>query len=189
MMSKKTTLMDRATDRVADTWSDTVDRMLPAVESAREAVEEFIDGTARPAVATARDTASTVAREKAAPLVATGAGLAAQKAGALATRAEDFSAPKKNHRGLKLLAVLGLLGIVGAIITKRINDNKLGGSDSWSTGSTGSSGYPAAARTTDDPGGASPDEALADDAEEPKRPTTPDSPAELIDLPADNRHN
>ncbi len=188
-MSKKTTLMDRATDRVADSWSDTVDRMLPAVESAREAVEEFLDGTAKPAVATARDTASTVAREKAAPLIATGAGLAAQKAGALATRAEDLSAPKKNnHRGLKLLAALGLLGIVGAIITKRINDNKLGGSDSWSTGS-GSAGYPGAARTTDDPGGASPDEALADDAEEPKRPTTPDSPAELIDLPADNRHN
>jgi hypothetical protein len=41
---------------------------------------------------------------------------------------------------------------------------------------------------TDDPGGASPDEALADAAEEPHTVTTPDDPAEVVELdPTESR--
>ena len=41
---------------------------------------------------------------------------------------------------------------------------------------------------TDDPGGASPDEALADAAEEPHAVTTPDDPADVVELdPTESR--
>ena len=40
----------------------------------------------------------------------------------------------------------------------------------------------AAADTDDDTGGASPDEAVADQAEAPHAVTTPDEPADVVDL-------
>ena len=83
------TLLERAADRTTD-----------AVETAVEMTQEFLENTARPAL---QDAAA-----KTAPIVAAGAGMAADRAAQAKEYAEAKSTeltghPKKKHRGRKFL--------------------------------------------------------------------------------------
>jgi hypothetical protein len=167
-----------------------------AVELATEAREK-----AGPALADARS--------KAAPVVAAGATFAASKAEDLGTRASAGLAgasatatdavtgkvaalkgeqPKKGSK-LKKVVLIGGLATAVAVVARKLQ----GGHDSssWQSSYVPSAppkaapstpSVPTPAAGADDTGGSSPDEALADQAEGAREATTPDSPAEVIDL-------
>ena len=116
----------------------------------------------------------------------------------------EIEAPKpKRHWFRNTLLVLGLLGIAG-FVAKRLSDRpstttwestpapapaapaSSGSSTSGSSsGSSASSSAGAHRAETTDQGGASPDVAAADAAAEPHDVTTPDNPAETIDVKRD----
>lgn len=191
-----------------------------------DSVEHFLEDTARPAVAdaadraregagrareSARESARTFTTEKAAPLVASGAAMAAQRAQQVQLKADEIaSAPqRRRRRRIKLFALAGLLAVVAAIIVRRRMDTTAEhwqpvehqpglrstspnstGAGSTSPGGTGTmasstSTTTSPSSTTDDPGGAAPDEAISDAADTPTYPSTPDAPAEVVDLPSD----
>ncbi|MFN8192217.1 MAG: hypothetical protein U0R78_17690 [Nocardioidaceae bacterium] len=88
---------------------------------------------------------------------------------------------KPAHKGrgrLTKLLFLGALAAVGAAVFKKLRSGS--SSDNWQ-----SSYVPAPAPTpapaTDD-AGSGPDEAVSDATAEPHEPTTPDSPAEVVDV-------
>ena len=170
-----------------------------AVELATEAREK-----AGPALADARS--------KAAPVVAAGATFAASKAEDLGTRASAGLAgasaaatdtvsgkvaalkgeqPKKGSK-LKKVVLIGGLAAAVAVVARKLQGGQ--DSSSWQSSyvpsappkATPSVPTPAAGAddtaTVEDTGGSSPDEALADQAEGAHEATTPDSPAEVIDL-------
>ena len=200
-LRKKKTLLDQA--------SDYVDALRPQVEAAvsqaRVAVEDFVEGTARPALhdarekagpalADARDKASDYAgeaRKKAAPLVATGAALAAEKAAAAKEVADAKVAqlkgepPKKKGGKLKKVALFALIAGAVGFVARKLQGG--GSSDNWQSSyvPTPATETPAAASgaTEEDPGGASPDEAIADASEGGAHAaTTPEDPADVIPI-------
>jgi hypothetical protein len=135
-MTRQTTLLERAADRTTD-----------AVETAVELTQEFIENTARPFV---ENTAKPVLHDAAAktvPLVAAGAGIAAERA----TQAKEYAEaksreltgrPEKKRRGRKLLmlALLGGLAAAAAVLARRF----MGDSGEWTSA--------APASTPDNPG-------------------------------------
>jgi hypothetical protein len=184
-LRKNKTLLDQA--------SDYVDNVRPHVESAMasalDAVEDFYENTARPALLDAKDKAGPAladAREKAAPLVATGAAKAADVA-AQAKEAADARVaqlrgeePKKKKGGkLKKLAFFAALAGAVGFVAKKLQAG--GQADNWQS-SYVPSPAPAPAKHADDAGAAGPDEALSDAANEPHAASTPDQPAEVVDL-------
>lgn len=110
---------------------------------------------------------------------------------AVAALKGEVEAPKKKkkHRFRKFLLVLGLGGVV-AFVAKKLSDRP--STTTWESTPTPAPA-PAApagahkAETTEgnDQGGASPDVAAADAAAEPHAATTPDNPAETIDVKKD----
>ncbi len=117
------------------------------------------------------------------------------KAALAALRGEVEAPPaKKKHRFRKFLLVLGLGGIAAAV-AKKMSDRQA--TSSWESASTPAPAptpvptpAPAAeagahrgeADTAEDQGGSSPDVAAADAAAEPHAATTPDAPAETVDV-------
>src|SRR3954469_11333445 len=203
-LRKKKSLLDQA--------SDFIDEVRPQVESAvataLDAAEEFYEKTARPALVDARDKAGPAladAREKAAPYVAEArdraaaaladardqaAPLAAQvadKASDLAAQAKEAAdaqvaqlrgEEKKKGSKLKRVAIFAALAGVAAFAVKKLRGPK---TDNWQS-SYVPTPAPAPAPAPTDAGAAGPDEALSDAADEPRAATTPDAPAELVDL-------
>ncbi len=108
---------------------------------------------------------------------------------AVAALKGEVEAPKKKHRLRTLLIVLGLGGIAAAV-AKKMSDREP--TTAWQSSYTPT---PAATAATDnggahradadDQGGASPDVAAADAAAAPHSATTPDNPAEIIDVTKD----
>lgn len=231
-LRKKKSLLDQA--------SDYVDAVRPQVESAvnqaLDAVGDFVETTARPALADAREKAGPAladartraaagiadarekagpvvadARAKAAPLIATGAAVASEKAAAVKEMADAKVAvlkgepPKKKKGGkLKKVALFAVVAGAAGFVAKKLQGGKQ--SDNWqssyvpspppasTTGTGPSTDTPLATTPVPppvisevDPGGASPDEAIADQAETPHPVTTPDEPAEVIAL--DDKNN
>ena len=203
-LRKKKSLLDQA--------SDYIDQVRPQVESAvataLDAAEEFYEKTARPALVDAREKAGPAladarekaapyvadardravaaladAREQAAPLVAQGA----SKAGDLAAQAKEAADAQvaqlrgeEKKKGGKLRKVAIFAALAGAVgfIAKKLQGSGQG--DSWQSSYVPT---PAPAPSaTDDAGAAGPDEALSDAADEPQPVTTPDDPAEVVDL-------
>lgn len=150
------------------------------------------------------------ARRKAAPYVASGTAFAAAKGHELGDRAsvtlddarsavsEKVSGkvadlkgeqPKKGSKLKKLVLIGGIAGVV-AVVARKLQ----GGQDSSAWQSSYVPSPPpkapapvkpdvdAAVVAGDDPGGSSPDEALADSAEGAHEVTTPDDPATTVDL-------
>ena len=178
---------------------DARDKAGPALADARE--------KAAPMVAEARDRASAAlaeareqagpalaeARAKAAPIVAAGA---AKAGGAAAAAKESADArvaqlrgeePKKKGGKLKKLALFAALAGAVGFVAKKLQGG--GQADNWQssyvpTPAPTPSTSPAASapKHADDAGAAGVDEALSDAAEEPKPVTTPDDPAEVVDL-------
>jgi hypothetical protein len=184
-LRKNKTLLDQASDYV-DTVRPQVES---AVASALDVVEDFYENTARPALVDAKEKAAPAladARSKAAPLVASGAAKAADVA-AQAKEAADARVAqlrgeepqkKKGSKLRKLAFFAALAGVVG-FVAKKLQSG--GQADNWQS-SYVPSPAPAPAKPTQDAGAAGPDEALSDAADEPHAASTPDQPAEVVDL-------
>ncbi len=189
--------IDTAKDFVQDTaipaLSDARDKAGPVLADARD--------KAAPVIADARSKAAPViadARSKAAPIVASGVALATDKATAAKTVADAKVAQlkgepvKKKGGKVKKIALVALLGAGAAAVAKKLQGG--GKSDNWQS-SYAPTPAPAATSPVEtpaetpaqDPGGAAPDEAIADAAEAPHPVTTPDEPAEVVDLDASSK--
>ena len=186
-LRKKKSLLDQA--------ADYIDQVRPQVESAvataLDAAEEFYEKTARPALVDAREKAGPAladAREKAAPYVAE----ARERASEVASHAKEAAdarvaqlrgeEPKKKGGKLRKLAIFALVAGAVGFVAKKLQGG--GQADNWQSSYVPT---PAPARTpppADDAGAAGPDEALSDAADEPQPVTTPDQPAEVVDLEA-----
>jgi len=181
------------------------------LEQAADYVEAAVDSAvekAGPILAEAKEKAGPAlidARDKATPLIAQSAALAAEKAAqgkevATAKAAELTGKPKKKkHRLRKFLLITGLAAALG-FVAKKLTAK--GDQDNWQSSYTpappprdadrtdtpiaDAAAANAAAASTEgaDEGGAGPDEALADAAEESHDITTPDAAAEVVDLEA-----
>jgi hypothetical protein len=179
-------------DQAGETVSEYVEQVKPQLGSAVATARE----KAAPVLADVRDKAAPViadARDKAGPAIAAGAAVAAEKiaagasiaaekaaeaAEAAAEKVADVAEPKK--KGGKLRKVLLFTGIAAAaaFVLTKLRSGK--DSDNWQSSYTPT---PAPApRTEDDKGGASPDEAIADQAESPRPVTTPDDPSEVVEV-------
>ncbi|GAA1951950.1 hypothetical protein GCM10009798_09010 [Nocardioides panacihumi] len=124
-MTRQTTLLERAADRTTD-----------AVETAVGITQEFIENTAKPFVENTAMPALQDAAAKTAPIVAAGAGIAAERAAQAKQFAEAKSQeltghPKKKRRGRKLLmfALLGALAAAGGVLARRM----MGNSPDWTS--------------------------------------------------------
>jgi vacuolar-type H+-ATPase subunit H len=200
MPKKSKTLLDHANDLA----TDIVDKIGPQVEHAVETAKEKAGPViaeardkAAPAVSDARDRINTevipaIAAAIAAANEATeevrGEAGKRSKAAVAALKGEVEAPTKKTHRFRNFLVVLGLGGLV-AFVAKKLSDRP--STTTWESNYT-----PAPAPTTptsaagahraegegDDQGGSSPDVAKADAAAEPHEATTPDNPAETIDV-------
>jgi hypothetical protein len=171
---------------------DAKDKAGPALADARD--------KAAPYVAEARERATAAladAREQAAPVVASGAARAAELA-AQAKEAADAQVaqlrgqaqPEEKQGGkLKKVALFAALAAAVGFVAKRLQGG--GQSDNWQSSyvpTPAPAATPAAPAATSAPtvnhdaGAAGPDEALSDAADEPRPVTTPDDPAEVVDL-------
>ena len=208
-LRKKKSLLDQA--------SDYVDTVRPQVESAvttaLDAVEDFYEKTARPALLDARDKAGPAladAREKAAPYVAEArdratsaladarenaapaladardraaevAAQAKEAADARVAQLRGQEPPKKKGSKLKKIALFAALAGAVGFIAKKLQGG--GQADNWQSSYVPSPAPAAApAPQAHDAGAAGPDEALSDATDEPHAATTPDAPAEVVDL-------
>ena len=197
---KKKTLLDQA--------GEYVDAARPHVEAALESARDFVQDTAIPAMNEAKEKAGPAladAREKAAPIIASGAALAAEKATAAKEAADakvsSLKPEKKKKSKLKRFLLFSAIAGGVAVVAKKLQAGA--SSDNWqssytpspppnpSTPSTQTPPTPAAPTSGGDPltdplpddsGGASPDEAMSDNADTPHPSTTPDNPAEVVDL-------
>ncbi|MGD9962006.1 hypothetical protein [Nocardioides sp.] len=202
---KKKSLMDQA--------GDLVDQILPAIESAVDTAKEkavplYQDAKDRavPLYQDAKDRAVPLyndAVDSAKPVLAQGRALATEKAAqgaaivaehaatgrdlATAKVAEIKGEPAKK-KGSKLKKVLVITGVAGiaAFVYKKLTASD----DSWQSAYTPAPPPPAkpaapVAEPADDAAAASPDEAIADAVEEPHAVTTPDDPAEVVEVEGD----
>jgi hypothetical protein len=194
---KKQSLLDQA--------SDYIDQVRPQVESAvasaLDAAEDFYENTARPALVEAKEKAApyvaearerttaalSEVRDQAAPLVAAGAGKAAE----VATQAKEAAdahveqlrgEEKKKGSKLKKLAIFAALAGAVGFVAKKLQSG--GQSANWQSSyvPTPAPAPSTSPTATDDAGAAAPDEAISDAADEPQPVTTPDDPAEVVDL-------
>src|SRR4051812_43838740 len=211
MGRKNKSLLDQATDTVTQYAEQVKPQLESAVATAKEkagpaladakakAGPALADAKAKagPALADAKAKAAPViadARAKAAPVVASGAAIAAEKiaagasiaaekaaAGAQAAAEKvDAVATTKEKKGGKLKKLLIFTGIAAAaaFLVKKLQGR--GQSDNWQSSYTPTPApRPAPEKDT---GGASPDEAIADSAEAPHPVTTPDDPADVVDV-------
>jgi hypothetical protein len=190
--------VEAAVEKAGPILADAKDRAGAAIADARE--------QAGPTLVDARD--------KATPLIAQSAALAAEKASqaadlasakaaegrdlASAKAAELTGKPKKKHRLRKLLVFTGLAALLGFVYKKAQASSD---SENWQSSYTPTPPARAASETpifdaaqaasddepvANDEGGAGPDEALADSVEEEHPVTTPDEPAEVVELEADD---
>lgn len=177
-LRKKKSLMDQA--------NGYVEAVRPQVESAVASAKE----KAGPAIADAKEKAGPViadAKAKAAPAIAATAAAAAEKAVEFAERAEEAAdeatQPKKKKRSKlkKLLLVTGLAAGI-AFAVKKFQGDKT--EDNWQSSYVPSP--PATEKPVEDAAGSSPDEALADQSEAPHDVTSPDEPAQSVDVESED---
>ncbi|MDP3969036.1 MAG: hypothetical protein Q8Q02_12225 [Nocardioides sp.] len=206
MKHRSKDLRDRATDlkdQLAPHVEQAVGKAGPALADARE--------KAAPLVAEARDKAAPYvadARGKTAPVVAEardrwqrevapalGAAVAAADEATADYRAEavrrgaataaalrgevDVTPPKKKGRKRKVLLLLGLAGLGFAAVKKFTGQD----SQAWESSYQPTPPTPAPVPThTNDSAAATPDEALADAVEAPHAASTPEQPADSVDV-------
>lgn len=192
----------RRNKTILEQAADYVDAVVEAAsEKAGPVITDALD-KAGPMVADAKDKAGPIvadARDKATPLLAAGVAAAAAQASHVADFASEKAAdlkgePKKKHRLRKLLLITGVAALL-AFVAKKLTSG--GDQDNWQSsytpspppGSTSSDTpiFDAASAASDEPtandeGGAGPDEALADAAEEAHPVTTPDEPADVVEV-------
>ena len=169
-------------DQASDTVSQYVEQVKPQLETAVASAKD----KAGPALADAKAKAAPVIASSAAlaaEKVAAGAALAAEKAqqaaDTTAAKAEQVAQPKKKHRFRKLLFVTGIAA-TAAFVAKKLRSGSE--SQNWQSSYTPTPAPPARPVTPDDEGGASPTEAISDQADSPNPVSTPDNPADVVDV-------
>jgi hypothetical protein len=192
----------RRNKTILEQAADYVDTIVEAAsEKAGPAIAEALD-KAGPVWAEAKDKAGPAladAKDRATPLLAAGVAAAAAQASNVADFANEKAAdlkgePEKKHRLRKLLIITGV-GALMVFIAKKLRSG--GDQDNWQSSYTppppptarasDTPIYDAASASSDEPtaddeGGAAPDEALADAAEQAHPVTTPDEPADVVDV-------
>ena len=193
-VNKALPLLADARDKAGTTYADAREKAGPMLADARvKAGTTYADARekAGPAIADAR--------EKAAPIIASGAALAAEKAAAgkefanaKVAELKGEPAPKKRGGKLKKILVFTGLAAVAGVVVKRLTADRT--ADNWQSSyvptpapaTTRPTATPPVATTpvddADDSAGSSPDEALADSTEAPHQVTTPDDPAEVVEI-------
>jgi vacuolar-type H+-ATPase subunit H len=190
--------VEGARDKAAPLLADARDKAAPLLADAREKAAPLVADArdkAGPALSDAKDRLTT----EVLPVI-TAAIAAASEAtedvrgetkkrgkAAVAALKGEVEAPKKTHRIRNLLVVLGLGGIVAAV-AKKLSAREA--TTAWQSSYTptpaapasGAGAHRADADEANDQGGASPDVAAADAAAAPHAATTPDNPAETIDV-------
>lgn len=201
---KKHSLMDSAAE-AAENIRPTIES---AMDTAREKAVPLIHDArerATPLLQDGRDLAvekASEAREKAGPLLHEGKELAAEKAAQgreyAAEKAPVVKAaarekvnelrgiepePEKKGGKLKKVLFLGVLAGLGAILYKKLagdNNSQANWQSSYVPAPAPAASSTAAAE--DDQAAAAPGEAIADSTDKPKSDTTPDDPAEVVNL-------
>jgi hypothetical protein len=202
---RKKTLIEQAADYVEAAVESAREKAGPILADARDKAGPALADArdkAGPMLADARD--------KAAPLLAQSAAIASERASAAVELAADKAAvgrdlaaakaaelrgePKKKHRLRKLMVFTGLAALLGFVYQKARGSSE---SDNWQSSYTPTPPPRPASETpifdaaasessdesvADDEGGASPDEAIADAVEEQHPVTTPDEPADVVEL-------
>ncbi len=198
---------DKAAPYVADARDKAREVGTPYAAQARDLTAPYVADVrskAAPHLATVRDRTAPLVHEakvKAAPVVAAGAAAAGSRAAAVKDLAEAKVAeltgqPEKKKRSrVKTLLVLAGVAGAAALVAKKLQGSR---EDPWQSSYTPTPPpsptaadvppSPVAADTAvlDDSAGSSPDEALADAADAPRAATTPDDPAEVVDV--DGQH-
>ncbi|MFS3127781.1 hypothetical protein ACLM5J_05185 [Nocardioides sp. Bht2] len=189
-------LIETATEVVEQVADQVTPVLESAVETARKKLAEGIE-QATPVVESAMETARKKLAEgveQATPVVESAVGTAREKladgavllhegreaATAKLSEVASQPAPKKSGGKLKWILATGALAVVGGAIFKKLKADQ-GAGDNWQSSYT----PPAPVRPVaeaDDSAAATPDEALADNAATPHRDTTPDDPAEFVEL-------
>jgi len=184
---------ESAKETAVPVLSDAKDRAVPLLDQGRTLAAE--KGSAAAAVARERAAAGAAL---AASQASSGRDLAAARVARLRREPEP-----KGGKLKKFLLVTGLLAL-GGIILKSVRDRQA--NDNWQSSYVPPASAPAAPSTagvplgspadglanpltdplpgsiSDDPGGAGPDEAMSDAVDSPHPVTTPDQPADVIDL-------
>ncbi|HEY3529997.1 MAG TPA: hypothetical protein VGK78_12690 [Nocardioides sp.] len=206
LMQQAADYVEAAVEKAGPVLAEAKDRAEAALADAREQAGPVLAEAKAKAGPTLAD-----AREKATPLIAQGAALAAEKASVAADLAAEKAAqgkelaankaarltskPQKKHRLRKLLILSGLAAVIGFAVKKlQSGGDRANWQSSYtpnpppSSRAAGSTDTPiadaaaAASGEGADVGGAGPDEALADATDESHDVTTPDEPAEVVDL-------
>ena len=200
-LRKKKSILDQAVDAYNDQVRPQVDAAVATAKEKGGPVLADAKAKAGPVITDAKAKAGPVladAKAKAGPAiaagaavaadkVAAGAAVAAEKAAAAAETAADkvaeVATPQKK-KGSKLKKLLVLTGLAAGIafVAKKLQGGKQ--SDNWQSSYTPTPAPAAkpAAKPADDGAGASPSEAIADQAESAHPVTTPDDPAEVVDV-------
>lgn len=160
-----------ARDKAAPYVADARDRAAAALADARE--------QAGPAIADLRNQAAPYvadARER-----ATEAAAAAKEAADARVAQLKGEEPKKKGGKLKKVALFAVIAGAIGFVAKKLQGG--GQSDNWQSSYVPTPApTPTPAKPADDAGAAGPGEAISDAAEQPKPATTPDDPAEVVDL-------
>lgn len=176
---KAAPLLADARDRTAPLLAEAREKAAPALHEAKDRINSDVLPVLTAAVAAAGAATEDVRGETA----------KRGKAVAAALKGE-VDVPKESHKLRNLLVLLGLGGLV-AFVMKKKSDREP--TTAWqssytptpaSTSAAGATpaGAHKAEESADDVGGASPDVAVADAAATPHEATTPDNPAETVDV-------
>lgn len=182
--------IESAVETAVETAKETADKAGPILADGKEIARERARRGRRRAAARMAELKDSEASERLAAKVSAFKDAEASEKLAAFKAAE----PKKKRGRLKKLVLLGGLVGLGSVIAKRLR-----GASSQSNWQSSYTPQPAPRHTpthaattppaetaapADDEGGSSPDEALADRASEPHPDTTPDDPAEVVELRA-----
>ncbi len=179
-----------ARDRVGPALEDARERITPVVQDARERLTPVLEDARERAVPAARD-ARDAARVKLAATAATVATKLDDRLPDDRTPAfvADASTNKKGSKLRKLLVLAGLGGLAAFAVKKLQGDS----TPTWQAATPPPPPAPrpattpaAATQASGDAAGGTPGEAAADEVDEPRTPTTPDAPAEQVDVSKDS---
>ena len=137
------------------------------------------------------------ARAKAAPIVADARAKAAPVVADVATRAQEAAAqakeaadarvatlrgeePEKKGGKLRKLALFAAIAGAVGFVAKKLQGSQQ--TDNWQSSYVPKPAPASAPAPVEDAGGAAPDEAIADAADDPQPVTTPDEPADVVDI-------
>lgn len=169
-------------DRTVDKAVDLAESVIPTIET----VVESVTDKAGPILSDGREMArerSRRARRRAAAKAAAFTEAAPKGKVSALVHAEPASESKGGT--MKKLLLVGVLVAIGGAVAKRLRGGSQGNWQSTYTPTPAASPTPkhaAAAPAPDDQAAATPGEALADRADEPHPDTTPDDPAEVVEL-------